>query len=113
MATKDLKVGVVAVPVAGPAKIVLAFCEARSAVSVPEVVTEEVVKVKMLGKLKLTFVTVPLPVPAPIAVLKAELFSVETELSAFILMKVMALGFVRVNKFAPTVVAPNATLAAA
>ena len=56
-----------------------------------------------------TLVTVPvvLDVPAPMAVLKVAASSAETVLSAFTRKKVMAAGFVRVNKFEPTVVAPK------
>jgi hypothetical protein len=58
----------------------------------------------------LTEVTVPLPVPAPISPLKSAAERAVTVLSALILKKVIALGFVKFNKLLPTVV-PNAVFA--
>ena len=62
-----------------------------------------------------TDVTVPvvLDVPAPIAVRKSAAFRDETVLSALKRGNVTALGFVIVNRFAPSVVAPSAVRAAA
>ena len=59
-----------------------------------------------------TLVTVPLPVPAPIAVLKFVASKAVTVLSALNRGKVIALGLVSVNKLLPTVVAPKLVLAA-
>ena len=56
-----------------------------------------------------TLVTVPVVelVPAPIAVLKSVALSADTVLSALKRGKVIALGFAKVNRLPPTVVAPS------
>lgn len=59
------------------------------------------------GEEAVTLVTVPLPVPAPMAVLNVVASNVETELSALMRTKVIALGFASVKKLEPTVVAPK------
>ena len=60
-----------------------------------------------------TEVTLPPPVPAPIAVRNAAASSAETVLSALKRGNVIAPGLVRVKRFAPMVVAPNAVRAPA
>ena len=60
-----------------------------------------------IGAVPVTPVTVPLPVPAPMAVLKLAAVSTETVLSALNRGNVMAEGLVKVNKLLPTVVAPK------
>jgi hypothetical protein len=55
------KVGAAALPEEGPAKNVLAVCVARTAVSVPAVVTGDPLTVKIAGSDNPTLVTDPLP----------------------------------------------------
>ena len=62
---------------------------------------------KPVGTVKATEETEPPPVPAPIAVRNVVASRVETVLSAFTRMKVMAPGFAKVKKFEPAVVAPR------
>lgn len=81
--------------------------------SEPVVVIGELAIEKPVGTVKATDETDPPPVPAPMAVRNVEASRVEMVLSALIRVKVMALGFVRVKKFEPTVVAPKLVRAAA
>lgn len=106
-ATSERNEGAATAPVVGPANTVFAVCVANAAVSVPEDVIGEPLTVKISGMASATLVTEPAPVPAPIAVRNVAASSVETELSAFTRRKVMADGFVSVNRFEPTVVAPR------
>lgn len=66
---------------------------------------------KILGTLKPTFVTVPLPVPAPIAVLKFVASNKSAVLSDLTLIKVVEPGGVILNNEAPVVVAPKFIIA--
>jgi hypothetical protein len=81
--------------------------------SVPAPTIGDPVTVKKVGTDIATEVTLPAPDPAPIAVLKSAAFKAETVLSALNLGKVIALGFVNVYTFPPTVVAPRLVLAVA
>lgn len=74
---------------------------------VPVVVIGEPVTVKPVGTVAATDETEPLPVPAPTAVRKVEEDNVVTVLSALIWRNDIALGFVKVKRLAPTVVAPR------
>ena len=110
-ATSERKVGVPAAPL-GPAKTVFANCDENVAVRVPEVVTGEPEIVNTdTGSARPTEVTVAELVPAPIAVLNVAASSADTVLSALMRGKVIAVGFGRVKKFAPTVVPPRAVTA--
>ena len=62
-ATRDLKAGVVAEPVVGPAKTVLAAVVSNVIANVPEDVIDEVDVIKKEGTDKPTLVTVPPLVP--------------------------------------------------
>lgn len=77
----------------------------------PDVEIDEVLTFKMFGTVKPTLVTVPLPVPAPIAVLKFVSSNNSTVLSALILINLIAPGDDTVNKEAPVVVAPKFIIA--
>ena len=84
------------------------FADVASTAKVPDVVIVPPVKYEPPA----TLVTVPVVelVPAPIAVLKVAASSALTVLSALNLGNVIADGFVKVNIFPPTVVAPNDVL---
>ena len=75
-----------------------------------EVAVAQVAVTPLLAAAVETEVTVPVPVPTPIAVLKLAASSAVTELSALNRGKVIAPGFVRVNRLDPTVVAPKEVL---
>ena len=82
------------------------------ALSIP-IVPLPVIVPPVIGAVVAILVTEPPPVPAPIAVLKSDADNALTVLLAFILINLIALGFVSVNKLPPTVVAPKFVIAAA
>lgn len=105
---KDLNVGAAAEPVEGPAKTVFAFWLANVTVRVPDVVTGLLLTVKTLGILKSTLVTVPLPVPAPMAVLKAAPVSKLTDVVLICMYLIAVVD--NVNKASPRAEAPKSVL---
>ena len=122
-ATTALNVGTPAEPL-GAAKNVLAVWLAKfdgktasvpPKVKLPLVVTVPLRLRPLTVPVPPTEVTVPvvLDVPAPMAVRKSAAFRDETVLSALKRGNVIALGFVTVNRFEPSVVAPSAVRAAA